>query len=191
MQMTITIKIQDGYILQGGSGKPLWLGSQFEEQSWIKKQLEGQHVQLEGQSFGLAEQSWLPLKLSQCSHSPGIVDFVFFQCFSFRHFSNSIFTGFLQPSRHCLFVELPQHGHRAGLERHGEFLQHGNIAGLSQPGKSSSEPKQHFLPELGQQGLCGDFGDQHSNAWSGGGGINWPPGDTLDFKYFEDLLTRF
>ena len=73
-----------------------------------------------------------------------------FSVFLFRHFSNSIFTGFLQPSRHCLFVELPQHGHRAGLERHGEFLQHGNIAGLSQPGKSSSEPEQSFLPELGQ-----------------------------------------
>ena len=78
MRMTITIN-QDGYFLQGGSGKPLWLGSQFEEQSWIKKQLEGQHVQLEGQSFGLTDQSWLPLKFSQCSHSPGVIDF--FLCF--------------------------------------------------------------------------------------------------------------
>ena len=103
------------------------------------------------------------------------VSSIFF-CVFFSGTSVTFFSGFLQPSRHCLLVELPQHGHRAGLERHGEFLQHGNIAGLSQPGKSSSEPEQPFLPELGQQGLGGDFGDQHSNTWSGRGGINWPPG---------------
>ena len=82
----------DLFFLQGGSGKPLWVGSQLDEQSWVKKQLKRQSFQFKGQSiglpgpylaptgqsfglteqsFGLTEQSWLSLKLSQCSHSPG------------------------------------------------------------------------------------------------------------------------
>ena len=169
---------QDGYFLQGGSGKPLWLGSQSEEQSWAEKQLEGRHiVQLEEQSVGSTEQSGLSLKLSQCSHSPGG-----------DHLCHSIilnFPGLLHPRRHRLLVELPQHKRHPRLERHSQFLQHWNTSG-----KSSSESKQPLLPELGQQGLGGDLGDdQHPNSWSRRGGFNCPPGEK-DLKYFEFVSTR-
>ena len=158
--------------MQGGSRKPLWFGSQLQEHSWVQEQLEGQSFQ------SLRSQSWISLKLSQCSHSPG----------GAAHLCHSIifnFPGLLHPRRHRLLVELPQRKHHPRLERHSQFLQHWNTSG-----KSSSESKQPLLPELGQQGLGGDLGDdQHPNSWSRRGGFNCPPGEK-DFKYFEFVSTR-
>ena len=158
-------------LLQGGSRKPLWFRSQLQEYSWVQEQLEGQSFQ------SLRSQSWISLKLSQCSHSPGG-----------DHLCHSIilnFPGLLHPRRHRLLVELPQHKRHPRLERHSQFLQHWNTSG-----KSSSESKQPLLPELGQQGLGGDLGDdQHPNSWSRRGGFNCPPGEK-DFKYFEFVSTR-
>ena len=95
------------------------------------------------------------------------------------------FPGLLHPRRHRLLVELPQHKRHPRLERHSQFLQHWNTSG-----KSSSESKQPLLPELGQQGLGGDLGDdQHPNSWSRRGGFNCPPGEK-DLKYFEFVSTR-
>ena len=60
-------------------------------------------------------------------------DFCPFAVFFFNHFQHSVYiTGLLQPRRHCLLVELPEHEHSSRLERHGEFLQHRNVTGLSQ-----------------------------------------------------------
>ena len=156
-------------LLQGGSRKPLWFGSQL--QVWVQEQLEGQSFQ------SLRSQSWISLKLSQCSHSPGGDHLC--------HSKILKFPGLLHPRRHRLLVELPQHKHHPRLERHSQFLQHWNTSG-----KSSSESKQPLLPELGQQGLGGDLGDdQHPNSWSRRGGFNCPPGEK-DLKYFEFVSTR-
>ena len=174
MHMIMVDTFKSKTLLQGGSRKPLWFGSQLQEHSWVQEQLEGQSFQ------SLRSQSWISLKLSQCSHSPGG-----------DHLCHSIiFPGLLHPRRHRLLVEFPQHKHHPRLERHSQFLQHWNTSGFSQSGKSSSESKQPLLPELGQQGLGGDLGDdQHPNSWSRRGGFNCPPGEK-DLKYFEIVSTR-